>query len=92
MGAGWLRGRLQEGLPQADPRGERGEGGRDDFVSLGILGLPRFLTSTSRGPVTAAGVSVSGAELILGVGRGRGRGGVGVCPDPPLHIPPLKQL
>lgn len=90
MGAGWLRWRLQQGPPQTDPRGGEGEGRGSDFVSLGILGLPRFLTSTSRGPVTAAGIF--GSELILGVGGGRGRGGVGVCPDPPFHIPPLKQL
>lgn len=88
MGAGWLRWRLQQGPPQADLRGE----GRDEGVTLSVSGFWEFrgFSSTSRGPVTAAGVS--GSELILGVGRGRGRGGVGVCPDPPLHIPPLKQL
>lgn len=70
------------------PRGE-GEGRGSDFVSLGILGLPRFLTSTMRGPVTAAGVF--GSELILSVGGARS-GSVGVCPDPPLHIRPLSSF
>lgn len=61
-------------------------------VSPGFLDfwLPWFLTNNWRGLVTTAGLFWVSARPRSGWGRGRR--GAGVCPDPPLHIPPLKQL